>query len=193
MPAMRSRVSAARRPVRRTLNVLAALVVTLAIVSGWLAAAQVSAQALDNAAVMALAEATAQGFSAASPTRAEATATDLSALGMRVVTDLTAAGYEGAVIERDEENSFLSVARDLDVPVIFGDATLGQTLRSARVDRARLRPAGPRSATGRRRPRCRRRVCPGSRLYLSLQSRVWSTRSRRLAHLEVFIGEGLPV
>jgi anti-sigma factor RsiW len=75
----------ARRPVRRTLNVLAALVVTLAIVSGWLAAAQVSAQALDNAAVMALAEATAQGFSAASPTRAAATAPDLSALGMRVV------------------------------------------------------------------------------------------------------------
>ena len=41
------------------------------------------------------------------------------------------------MIERDEENSFLSMARDLDVPVIFGDATLGQTLRSARVDRAR--------------------------------------------------------
>lgn len=61
----------------------------------------------------------------------------LSALGMRVVTDLTAAGYEVAVIERDEENTFLSIARDLDVPVIFGDATLGQTLRSARVDRAR--------------------------------------------------------
>ncbi|WP_233835354.1 anti-sigma factor family protein [Paraburkholderia sp. ZP32-5] len=79
----------ARRSVRRTLNVLAALVVTLAIVSGWLAAAQVSAQALDNAAVMALAEATAQGFSAASPTRADAStdasAPDLSALGMRVV------------------------------------------------------------------------------------------------------------
>ncbi|MBV8181804.1 MAG: NAD-binding protein [Mycobacterium sp.] len=61
----------------------------------------------------------------------------LSALGMRVVSDLTAAGYDVAVIERDEENSFLSVARQLDVPVIFGDATLGQTLRSARVDRAR--------------------------------------------------------
>jgi len=61
----------------------------------------------------------------------------LSALGMRVVSDLTAAGYDVAVIERDEENSFLSVARKLDVPVIFGDATLGQTLRSARVDRAR--------------------------------------------------------
>jgi Trk K+ transport system NAD-binding subunit len=61
----------------------------------------------------------------------------LSALGMRVVSDLTAAGYDVAVIEQDEENSFLSIARELDVPVIFGDATLEQTLRSARVDRAR--------------------------------------------------------
>jgi Trk K+ transport system NAD-binding subunit len=61
----------------------------------------------------------------------------LSALGMRVVSDLTAAGYDVAVIEQDEENNFLSMARELDVPVIFGDATLGQTLRSARVDRAR--------------------------------------------------------
>ncbi len=61
----------------------------------------------------------------------------LSALGIRVVSDLTAAGYDVAAIERDEENSFVSVARDLDVPVIFGDATLGQTLRSAQVERAR--------------------------------------------------------
>jgi Trk K+ transport system NAD-binding subunit len=61
----------------------------------------------------------------------------LSALGIRVVSDLTAAGYDVAVIEKNEENSFLSVVQKLDVPVIFGDATLGQTLRSARVDRAR--------------------------------------------------------
>lgn len=56
---------------------------------------------------------------------------------MRVVSDLTAAGYEVAVIELDEENRFLSAVRDLDVPVIFGDATLRQTLKAARVDRAR--------------------------------------------------------
>jgi len=61
----------------------------------------------------------------------------LSELGIRVVTDLVAAGHEVAVIERDEENRFLSMARELDVPVIFGDATLLQTLESARVDRAR--------------------------------------------------------
>jgi Trk K+ transport system NAD-binding subunit len=61
----------------------------------------------------------------------------LGSFGSRVVADLTAAGYEVAVIERDENNRFLSVAEDLDVPVIFGDATLRQTLESARVDRAR--------------------------------------------------------
>jgi len=61
----------------------------------------------------------------------------LSALGMRVVTDLSKAGYDVAVIEVNEENRFLSAARALDVPVIFGDATLVQTLEAARVDRAR--------------------------------------------------------
>jgi Trk K+ transport system NAD-binding subunit len=61
----------------------------------------------------------------------------LSALGIRVVNDLVSAGYDVAVIERDENNRFVSLARELDVPVIFGDATLPQTLESARVDRAR--------------------------------------------------------
>ena len=61
----------------------------------------------------------------------------LSALGIRVVTDLTAAGYDVAVIERDENNRFLASAAELDVPVIFGDATLAATLESARLDRAR--------------------------------------------------------
>ena len=61
----------------------------------------------------------------------------LSALGIRVVTDLIAAGYDVAVIEIDDENRFLPAARQLDVPVIFGDATLPQTLQSARADHAR--------------------------------------------------------
>ncbi len=61
----------------------------------------------------------------------------LSALGMRVVNDLVDGGHDVAVIERDENNRFVSVAHELDVPVIFGDATLPQTLESARVDRAR--------------------------------------------------------
>ncbi|MGA9491025.1 MAG: NAD-binding protein [Mycobacterium sp.] len=61
----------------------------------------------------------------------------LSALGMRVVTDLVATGYDVAVIEINENNRFLSAAQELDVPVIFGDATLVQTLQLARVERAR--------------------------------------------------------
>ncbi|BBY22491.1 NAD-binding protein [Mycobacterium stomatepiae] len=61
----------------------------------------------------------------------------LSALGIRVVTDLTTDGYDVAVIERDQNNPFLSSAAELDVPVIFGDATLRQTLEAARVDTAR--------------------------------------------------------
>jgi Trk K+ transport system NAD-binding subunit len=61
----------------------------------------------------------------------------LSALGVRVVTDLTEAGYDVAVIERDQNNPFLSTTHELDVPVIFGDATLRQTLEAARADTAR--------------------------------------------------------
>jgi Trk K+ transport system NAD-binding subunit len=61
----------------------------------------------------------------------------LGSVGIRVVSDLTAAGYDVLVIEKDENNRFLPTLADLDVPVIFGDATMRQTLESARVDRAR--------------------------------------------------------
>ena len=61
----------------------------------------------------------------------------LGSFGIRVVSDLYAAGYDVAVIERDDDNRFLSTATDLDVPVIFGDSTLRQTLESARIDVAR--------------------------------------------------------
>jgi Trk K+ transport system NAD-binding subunit len=61
----------------------------------------------------------------------------LGSVGIRVVSDLTAAGYDVLVIEGDENNRFLSTAAKLDVPVIFGDSTMRQTLESARVDRAR--------------------------------------------------------
>jgi Trk K+ transport system NAD-binding subunit len=61
----------------------------------------------------------------------------LGSFGIRVVSDLTTAGYDVAVVERDENNRFLSSADQLDVPVIFGDATLRQTLESARIDVAR--------------------------------------------------------
>src|SRR6201993_1107315 len=61
----------------------------------------------------------------------------LGSFGSRVMTDLAAAGYDVAVIERNENNRFLSAAADLDVPVIFGDGTLRQTLESAGVRHAR--------------------------------------------------------
>ncbi len=61
----------------------------------------------------------------------------LGSVGIRVVKDLTAAGYDVVVIEQDENNRFLSTVAELDVPVIFGDPTMRQTLESARVDRAR--------------------------------------------------------
>ncbi|KMV21538.1 potassium transporter TrkA [Mycobacterium heckeshornense] len=61
----------------------------------------------------------------------------LSALGIRVVRDLTAAGHDVAVIEHDESNRFLAAAAELDAPVVFGDATLRETLESAHVERAR--------------------------------------------------------
>ena len=61
----------------------------------------------------------------------------LGSFGVRVVSDLNAAGYDVAVIERSDDNRYLSVAAELDVPVIFGDATLRQTLEFARPDEAR--------------------------------------------------------
>src|SRR6201997_723944 len=61
----------------------------------------------------------------------------LGSVGIRVVTDLTAAGYDVLVIEKDENNRFLPTLADLDVPVIFGDSTMRPMLESARVDRAR--------------------------------------------------------
>jgi voltage-gated potassium channel Kch len=61
----------------------------------------------------------------------------LGSVGIRVVSDLTAAGYDVLVIEGDENNRFLPTLAELDVPVIFGDSTMRQTLESARVDRAR--------------------------------------------------------
>lgn len=61
----------------------------------------------------------------------------LGSFGSRVVADLRSAGYDVAVIERDENNRFLPTAADLDVPVIFGDATLRKTLEAARVEHAR--------------------------------------------------------
>ncbi|MGO8964765.1 NAD-binding protein [Mycobacterium sp.] len=61
----------------------------------------------------------------------------LGSIGIRVVGDLVADGYDVVVIEHDENNRFLSTAAELDVPVIFGDSTMRQTLEWARVHHAR--------------------------------------------------------
>ncbi|MHA7649476.1 NAD-binding protein [Mycobacterium sp. ML4] len=61
----------------------------------------------------------------------------LGSFGSRVVSDLIAAGRDVAVIELDENNRYLASAAELDVPVIFGDATLRQTLEYAGIEKAR--------------------------------------------------------
>ncbi|WP_434111100.1 anti-sigma factor family protein [Paraburkholderia caffeinilytica] len=78
------RLKAARRP-GKAVKAFGALVLTLAAASGWLAATQVSREALDNAAVMALAETADAQFSAASPTRTDVSAPNLAAIGLRLV------------------------------------------------------------------------------------------------------------
>src|SRR6201994_3410867 len=61
----------------------------------------------------------------------------LGSTGIRGVRELAAAGYDVVVIEQDENNRLLSTVAKLDVPVIFGDSTMRQTLESSRIDRAR--------------------------------------------------------
>jgi anti-sigma factor RsiW len=70
---------------RKVLRSTALLVTALAAASGWLAATQMSHQALNNAAVMALAETANTPYSAASPTLADAAAPNLTAIGLRLV------------------------------------------------------------------------------------------------------------
>src|SRR6201999_953740 len=61
----------------------------------------------------------------------------LVSMGVRVVNVVIKDGYDVLVIEPDENNRYLPTVAELDVPVIFGDPTMRQTLESARVDRAR--------------------------------------------------------
>lgn len=60
----------------------------------------------------------------------------LGSFGIRVAGDLKAAGHDVVAIERNEDSRYLAAAGELGVPVIFGDATLRQTLDSARVEEA---------------------------------------------------------
>jgi Trk K+ transport system NAD-binding subunit len=57
----------------------------------------------------------------------------LGAVGLRVLEGLRALGREVVVIEYDERNRYVQHARSLGVPIMHGDATLGQTLRSVNI------------------------------------------------------------
>jgi Trk K+ transport system NAD-binding subunit len=60
----------------------------------------------------------------------------LGAVGLRVLEGLRALGRDVVVVERDESNRYVQHARGLGVPVVHGDATLGQTLRSVNLAQA---------------------------------------------------------
>jgi Trk K+ transport system NAD-binding subunit len=55
----------------------------------------------------------------------------LGSVGMRVLEELVAEGYEVVVLDRDENNRYLSGARALDVPVVIGDSTNAAALAEA--------------------------------------------------------------
>lgn len=61
----------------------------------------------------------------------------LGSFGIRVASVLKAAGHDVAVVELNEENRYLAAVAEQRIPVVFGDATLRQTLESAHVDAAR--------------------------------------------------------
>jgi Trk K+ transport system NAD-binding subunit len=61
----------------------------------------------------------------------------LGSVGVRVMEGLKAAGVTVVVLERDEDNRYLSQARGLGVPIVIGDATQPATLRSVALDRAK--------------------------------------------------------
>ena len=57
----------------------------------------------------------------------------LGAVGLRVLEGLRTLGRDVVVIEYDERNRYVQHARSLGVPIVHGDATLGQTLRSVNI------------------------------------------------------------
>lgn len=77
------------------------------------------------------------GLQKASHLRRHHVIVGLGSFGTRVAEMLRNAGHGVAVIERNEDNKYLSAARELGVPVIFGDATMRDTLEAAQLRRAR--------------------------------------------------------
>ncbi len=61
----------------------------------------------------------------------------LGSIGLGVLERLVEAGQPVVVLERDEDNRFLARARELRVPVVFGDSTVPASLDAVRLERAR--------------------------------------------------------
>lgn len=77
------------------------------------------------------------GLQKASHMRRHHVIVGLGSFGTRVAGMLRNAGHGVAVIELNEDNKYLSAARELGVPVIFGDATMRDTLEAAQLRRAK--------------------------------------------------------
>ncbi|MCK9904070.1 potassium transporter TrkA [Parafrankia colletiae] len=60
----------------------------------------------------------------------------LGPVGVAAMDGLLRAGRPVVVVERDENNRYLPVARERGVPVVIGDATVGSTLVEAGLERA---------------------------------------------------------
>ena len=60
----------------------------------------------------------------------------LGSIGVQIVNQLSANGYEVVVIEQDVNNRFLNTVRACGIPVIHGDASLPATLKSAYIEQA---------------------------------------------------------
>ncbi len=61
----------------------------------------------------------------------------LGSVGVRVVESIAATGTPVVVVERDEDNRYLTQVRALGARVVSGDATLAGTLELVNLDRAR--------------------------------------------------------
>ena len=60
----------------------------------------------------------------------------LGAFGIRVARELVERGREVVIVERSDHDRYLSAASALGIPIVFGDATLPDTLLDAGVERA---------------------------------------------------------
>ena len=60
----------------------------------------------------------------------------LSGIGVRIVQQLHASGYEVVVVEPDSNNKYINTARELGIPVIQGDASFRTILKASNIESA---------------------------------------------------------